>query len=131
MVGDPALAHACDDDEVLGRRVFRYVYDNDIVPQVPPKGCGSFAHFGQEFRYTREDGRWSRSRTARKQLRRVWDVLEGPVSFLSQQFPVTRDLLHFHASLYDHLPTGYITALTPEGLSNEFDRFSPRATVHR
>ena len=116
MVGSPALARACQDDE-LGHRLFRFVYDNDIVPQVPPKVCGEFEHFGAEYRYTPASG-WDAS-VPREQLGGVLDVLSAPTTFVARQLRLTRNV-RFHASLYDHLPGGYITALTPGGVTSEF-----------
>ncbi|WP_131747596.1 lipase family protein [Frankia sp. Cppng1_Ct_nod] len=59
MVGDHAFAKACDrirflrDNrlELLRDNFIRYIYDRDVVPHLPPRASGRFAHFGREFRY--------------------------------------------------------------------------------
>jgi hypothetical protein len=117
MVGSPALAEACAADDRLGDRVFRYVYDNDIVPQLPPRACGEFEHFGEEYRYTPSRG-WRES-TPRTQLGGLVEVLAAPTTVLARQLRLTHNV-RFHASLYDHLPGGYIAALTPPEVATEF-----------
>jgi hypothetical protein len=42
MVGNPHFAAACNERDFLRQNVIRYVYEDDIVPQVPPKECGKF-----------------------------------------------------------------------------------------
>ncbi len=117
MVASPALAEACDADRRLGHRVFRYVYENDVVPQVPPRDCGDFAHFGSELRYTHGHG-WQAS-APRTQLGGVVEMLAAPATLFARQLRLTRDI-QFRASLYDHLPAGYIDALAPDGVDSEF-----------
>lgn len=120
MVGSPELAHACDRDEFLHDRLLRYVFQDDIVPQCPPTAVGRFAHFGREFRYTRNGGElsWQASK-ARAQLRSLLDIVATPLTFIARQLQLTRSV-RFHASLYDHLPALYIAALTPAGVRTEF-----------
>jgi hypothetical protein len=117
MVASPALADARDGDARLGNRVFRYVYENDAVPQVPPRACGNFAHFGRELRYTHAHG-WQQS-APRRQLGGVMEMLTAPTAIIARQLRFTRDW-HFGASLYDHLPAGYVAALKPGGVESEF-----------
>jgi hypothetical protein len=119
MIGSPAFADACQADERLGRRVFRYVYDHDIVPQVPPRSCGDFQHFGTELRYTPSRG-W-RPGPARTQLDSLLQLLSAPATIVARQLKLTH-AIRFHASLYDHLPGGYIATLTPGDVTSEFGR---------
>ncbi len=44
---------------------------------------------------------------------------DQPAVFLARQFKLTRNV-PFHASVNDHLPQYYITALTPPGVRSEF-----------
>ncbi|XYH95027.1 lipase family protein [Sorangium sp. So ce1128] len=54
MVGDKDFADRFDG--VFGKKLFRHVYRQDIVPRLPPITTGSFRHFGQE--YAAGDGGW-------------------------------------------------------------------------
>jgi hypothetical protein len=121
MVGSPELAAACDGHPTLGRDVIRYVYGNDVIPQLPPAFAGKFAHFGAEYRHKgpRSGGRWVRSAQPTKQLRQLLHLLSAPLAFFARQIRATRDV-KFRASFYDHFPRRYITALTPAGKSTEF-----------
>ena len=51
MIASPGLAEACDRHDFLRERVIRYVYANDIVPQLPPAESDEFAHFGSGYQY--------------------------------------------------------------------------------
>ena len=117
MVASPALAKACHDDRRLGGRLFRYVYANDVVPQVPPRACGAFAHFGAELRYRPGHG-W-RPSEPRRQIGGALEMLASSTTMIARQLRLTHDL-GFGASLYDHLPAGYIAALTPPDVTTEF-----------
>jgi lipase (class 3) len=119
MVGSPALARACNQDPFLGTRVLRYIYERDVVAQLPPAAAGDFAHFGRQFELRRGRAGGTESRDPRGQLHNLLDVIGAPLSFLARQVRLTRDL-QFRASLYDHFPFGYITALTPDGVRSEF-----------
>jgi Lipase (class 3) len=120
MVGDPAFAEACDRDPVLGKRVIRFVYANDVVPRVPPRASGRFEHFGRECRYTPAGpgGRWEPSQP-RQQIRSIFRVATAPLAVVAKTLTVTRRI-RFRASLSDHFPQYYIDALAPGRLRSEF-----------
>ncbi len=120
MVGDPAFADACARDRLLGKRVIRFVYANDLIPRVPPRASGRFEHFGRECRYTPAGpgGRWEPSRP-RKQVRSLFRVATAPLAVVAKSLTVTRRI-RFRASLADHFPQYYIDALTPGPLRSEF-----------
>jgi len=120
MIGSPEFAAACNEDDFMRAKVLRYVYVNDIVPQVPPAESGQFAHFGTEYRYKppRDHDDWYESKP-RKQLHNLFELATTPLAFLAKQFPLTRNLA-FHASIYDHLPENYIEALRPRGKRSEY-----------
>jgi hypothetical protein len=121
MIGSPEFADACNNSDFMREKVIRYVYANDIVPQVPPKESGSFAHFGREYRYTPagDHGSWDLSKHPRKQLNNLIEIVTTPLSFLAKQLTGTRNI-PFHASLNNHLPQNYIDALRPDGVRSEF-----------
>ncbi|HEX6887192.1 MAG TPA: lipase family protein [Candidatus Nanopelagicales bacterium] len=116
MVASPELAAACQADAFLASRVVRHVYIDDVVPHLPPRDSGPFAHVGVERRY---DGQqWSMAEPTR-QLGNLVGLLETPLSFLSRRIEVLRRV-PFRHSIDDHLPHHYITALTPPGVPSEF-----------
>ncbi len=121
MIASPELAEGCNRSELLRERVIRYVYANDIVPQLPPAASGTFAHFGAGYQYKRKggEGDWERNDAPRKQLHNLLNIVAAPLSILAGDIKLTRRL-QFHASLRDHLPEYYIDALTPPGVRSEF-----------
>jgi hypothetical protein len=121
MIGNPPFADACNTHAFLANNVIRYVYANDVVPQVPPKASGPFRHFGREYRYTPagEKGDWHASKRPRRQLRSLVDLATAPLAIAATSLKLTRHI-PFHASLSDHFPQYYLDALTPAGLRSEF-----------
>ena len=117
MIGSPDYAKACNKNAFLHRKLIRYVYANDIVPQLPPKESGPFAHFGTEYQYGPSG--WHHNEHPREQLRNLVEILTTPLSFLAKQIKLTREI-RFHASVNDHLPQYYIDALRPVGVRSEF-----------
>jgi hypothetical protein len=99
MIGSPEFADACNENDFLREKLLRYVYANDIVPQLPPKESGPFAHFGTEYRYKppRDHSTWYQSEP-RKQLRNLVELATTPLSILAKQLTATRDF-PFHASM--------------------------------
>ena len=69
----PELAGDCNQHDFLRERVIRYVYANDIVPQLPPAESDPFAHFGTGYQYKRkgDKGSWQQNNAPRKQLRNL------------------------------------------------------------
>lgn len=139
MIGDPAFADSCQTDEFLGQKVIRYVYDNDIVPHLPPAASGPYQHFGREYRYRvphlrnavngllgpfgdggePREGKWRESTRPVSQAQGVPSILLANMAFLTEKFQLTR-LLPSLYSVEDHFPRHYITSLTPYGVSNEY-----------
>jgi len=121
MTGNRAFADACDADPFLAKNVVRYVYANDVVPQIPPRAAGSYRHFGQEHRYTppSEKGTWRPSKRPRGQLRSLLELATAPLAITATSLRMTRHI-PFHASLSDHFPQYYLDALTPDELRSEF-----------
>jgi hypothetical protein len=116
MVGSPELAQACQADEFLGSRVVRHVYQDDVVPHLPPRDSGDFEHFGVERRF---DGqRWTDAKPT-SQMANLVGLLEMPMAYLSRRIELLRRV-PFRYSLDDHLPHHYIAALTPPDVPSEF-----------
>ncbi|HEY7951598.1 MAG TPA: lipase family protein, partial [Solirubrobacteraceae bacterium] len=121
MISSPELARECNQHDLLRERVIRYVYANDIVTQLPPAESDPFAHFGRGYQYRPKggEGSWEQNDAPRKQLRNLLNIAVAPLSLFAGDLKLTRRL-QFHASLRDHLPQNYITALTPPGVRSEF-----------
>lgn len=130
MIGNPSFADACNRHPFLGEQVIRYVYADDVVPQVPPKASGDFKHFGKEYRYLPPESRYLRPRRGRvkgewkcgpprTQLHHLLSLATAPLAFVAKGLRSTRHI-RFHASLSDHLPQHYLGRLTPEHLRSEF-----------
>ena len=121
MITSPQLAEKCNSVAFLREKVIRYVYENDIGPQLPPKESGPFGHFGTEYQYKPQGdgGTWNLNAQPRKQLSGLLQLVANPLSFVARQFMLTRNL-PFHASVEDHLPQHYIATLTPPDVQDEF-----------
>jgi Lipase (class 3) len=139
MIGDRRFARACDKDDFLRENVFRYVYDSDVVPHLPPKTTGPYRHFGREFRYEIPHLRHSVLGLARF-LGHAYDHRRGnlrettatgqaasllggfglaTLAFAGGRVQALRALPVVY-SFEDHRPQHYIAALTPRGVQNEF-----------
>ncbi|GLY82461.1 lipase family protein [Actinoallomurus iriomotensis] len=140
MIGDPRFARACEADPFLARAMIRYIYDNDVVPHLPPRTAGPYRHFGREYRYEVPRLRHGVLGLARH-LGHTYDVRRGDlrehtrftgqaVTFLgglglaALAFAGSRvrplGALPVVYSFEDHGPQHYIAALTPPGVQNEF-----------
>jgi hypothetical protein len=119
MVGNPALAAACNADDFLGRRLFRFVYERDPVPHLPSQDLGRYRNFGTEYGY---DGRrWARREGKREagQMGLIVNALGSGLMSLGRYLPVLRSIPVDYL-LDDHRPHHYIEALTESGELTEF-----------
>jgi hypothetical protein len=136
MVGNRAVADECEKDPILGRRVFRHIYKNDIVPVLPPSLAGEFAHFAPEYHSVNGKGGWAgpvKPGDYVKQLSHFSaPVVIAASAFAINQVPVLRRLAEVAQqvpvieragliySLYDHGTANYIQTSQPSGLASEF-----------
>jgi hypothetical protein len=58
-VGDGLFRECCENRFKL----YRHVFNNDMVPRMPPKSVGTFVHFGKEF--------------FSSEIRRPWEITDG------------------------------------------------------
>jgi hypothetical protein len=105
MVGDEKFAQAFD--RIFGHFLYRHIYDDDIVPALPPRSVDEdFKHFGHRYVADARDGLWSGPKPPDRRAN-LLDLLGIAESF------VTRRIDAFHGirgiySLDDHSPRGYI-----------------------
>jgi hypothetical protein len=121
MIGNGALARRVQGADFPVKAVFRYRYAYDVVPELPPRAAGEFAHFGLEFRYERGhggDGAW-RARPPTDQLSSLLKIPGAAAAFFAHQVELLRNM-PFQHSFEDHGPQHYISALTPPGVRSEF-----------
>jgi hypothetical protein len=138
MVGNKAFANECEKDAILGDRLFRHIYKNDIVPVLPPSLAGEFHHFGREYHSVNDQGGWRQTKAGDyvKQL----SHFSGPAviaasAFAINQVPILRKIAEVaHQvpvieraglvySLYDHGTANYIHTSQPTGVVTEFGDF--------
>ena len=139
MIGNPDFAEACQSDEFLREKVIRYVYDNDMVPHLPPAVSGPFQHFGREYQHRAPrfrnaltdlfeylgrasrppEGRWEESVHPTSQASGLPTILLANLAFVAGKFQLTRSLPAVY-SVEDHFPQHYISSLIPVGVQNEF-----------
>lgn len=111
MIGDREFSAYCK--QMLGGKVIRYIYRQDVVPRVPPGlSEGEFEHFGVEYRQNQGDAQWWHS--PKLTARGGWRVLLTPVSWLERRVYL-RPLRHVASwlrrglySIDDHAPHNYI-----------------------
>jgi lipase (class 3) len=119
MIASREIAEDCDQHPFLHERVIRYVYADDIIPQLPPKESGAYAHFGAGYQYRPKQSEWEHNDAPRKQLGDLLKLAASPLTLFAGDLKLT-GRLQFHASLRDHLPQYYLAALTPPGIRSEF-----------
>jgi len=103
----------------IGDILFRHVYQNDIVPHVPPLSVGAFDHVGTEYRYKHQ--RWIQ-RSGRSFLHYFKDQSTQIVTLLgAAPFAVTGMVMENITwlwflpkspwSITDHSPLNYMEAM--------------------
>jgi hypothetical protein len=105
MVGDARFAALCAG--LFGDRTFRHVYQYDVVPRLPPRTVGRFAHFGEEYFGTKDQTWRPRGLAVRQALAAVVSVPLAALAFVAEQLPIGRRL-RLPVSLGDHLPQNYV-----------------------
>lgn len=107
--GQPmALAEPLPDiARTVGQRLFRHVMARDIIPALPPRRWGSFAHFGHEYHLAA--GRWERSEAPTAQIDSMREIPRSLVSLIAP----AKHRAASRFSIAEHGPHHYIAALRP------------------
>jgi len=137
MVGNGAFAEMWHRDRLLDGRVFCHVFGRDVVPHLPPKATGDFAHVGLPFQSHKVERpgtaprfTWVRRDASVTQLESLAAVAEATLPLASEQLPAVARFLEAlrHVpllgrepySFYDHAATYYVATTQPDGVLTEF-----------
>ncbi len=116
MIGPESLAETMTDNG-QARRFQRFVYRRDVVPPLPPRGLGDYAHFGPQYEVAAMGGYRRVQRTTGQAS--FFAIPTATLQFVSHRLPVVRRL-PFLWSLDDHLPLNYVDWLAPPGRASEY-----------
>jgi hypothetical protein len=111
MVGDKAFAE--ESEKEFGDKLFRHVYQRDVVPQLPPITVGRFEHFGRQYIWTPTGWMYSSERPGQA-LSIVVSTVIGTMAWAFQQVPLLRGV-QLPFSWGDHSPRNYLrtSEMTP------------------
>ncbi|WP_437981406.1 lipase family protein [Sorangium sp. So ce117] len=99
-VGDPTMVDALSPKLVA--RTYMHVYENDIVPRMPPLSTGNFQHFGTTYHSTAEG--WVRGETVRQAYTAILANLLGVFPFALRLFTATKWVNPVLSFVTEHLP---------------------------
>jgi hypothetical protein len=99
--------------DAVGRTVFRYVVERDVVPALPPASWGPFTHLGHEYRHS--DGKWRRPDTPVGQLASTRAIPPALFALFARE----KERASLRYSFGEHRPQHYIAALRPKGMATE------------
>jgi hypothetical protein len=123
MVASRQLADDLQQDSFFRSKLVRYIYNKDVIPQLPP--LGDYAHFGQEHQYDVDAGCWRGNDRLTGQLtdRQAWlDVASTLTSLWRPAHAVAlfEGRVGITERVHDHYPQRYVAAAAPPG-KTEFD----------
>ncbi len=99
--------------DAIGRTLFRYVIERDVIPALPPVAWGPFTHLGHEYRYG--GGEWRPSGAHVPQLAGPREIRRALLALVAPE--KRRASLRY--SFGEHRPDRYIAALRPNGMVTE------------
>ncbi|WP_437573525.1 lipase family protein [Sorangium sp. So ce887] len=107
MVGDQEFVRRYE--RGFGHMLFRHIYENDVVPRMPPRTAGDFRHMGEEYHST--DRGWIYQSKLVSQARSlVGSTLTGITAFVMDQLAGIPVLgrIPFPYSWEAHSPVNYL-----------------------
>jgi hypothetical protein len=106
MVGDRDFANVCEED--FRGRFYRHVFENDVMPHLPPRSGLKYAHAGGEYRMSKNDVRWRYTDEASARA----SLTAGATSVLLNAVESRISPIDFVPgySIDDHLPIQYLEA---------------------
>ena len=113
-VGEPLP----DGAREIAAKVFRHVNARDVIPALPARAWGRFAHFGNEYRCV--DGQWTRAEEPVAQLSSMREI---PRSIFAAFETATRKKPSRY-TMADHPPHEYIAALRPPDRISELGDYN-------
>jgi hypothetical protein len=108
MVGDEDFVSMCG--ARFGDRLFRHVFDDDVVPRVPPATVPGFAHFGQRLYSPGIATPWRAMPATDRALTMTGALTSVALSFVMRRMffgPVVERFVPLSYSLDDHSPASY------------------------
>lgn len=106
MFADPTLARSLQ--EKFGDKLFRFMYENDFVTQMPPMTVGRFSHFGRQYVSSSRDGVWVRERRVdREVMTKVAANVIGAMATIKESMLLARSM-PMAFTWGDHAPLNYL-----------------------
>ncbi|WP_438022184.1 lipase family protein [Sorangium sp. So ce233] len=107
MVGNQEFARRYE--RVFGQMLFRHIYENDVVPRMPPRTAGDFRHVGEEY-HSADQGWVFQSKLVSQARSFVGSTLTGVTAFLMDQLAGIPFLgrIPFPYSWEAHSPVNYL-----------------------
>jgi hypothetical protein len=123
MVASRQLADDLQQDSFFRGKLVRYIYNKDVIPQLPP--LGDYAHFGQEHQYDVDIGCWHGNDRLTGQLtdRQAWLDVASTLTSLwrpAHAAALFEGRVGITERVHDHYPQRYVAAAAPSG-KTEFD----------
>jgi hypothetical protein len=109
MVGDATFAEACK--PYFGHKLFRHVFNRDVVPRMPPATTGDYVHFGHRLYSPSTSDHWELQEATDRAANVFEAVASVGISFLARRVNyghLISRALPLRYSLDDHMPTNYI-----------------------